>query len=1055
MLAIWHLRPATQRRFPLHKCEQRDWLRYLAWCSTDGRKDYTVLREIPEWDEELNRPVDIPRLAGDHWRECHSLATFLHGLTVHRWSLSGMLRSSRARSLAAKRFWGGARKRNHAPPIPGWQRKVVLEEFGGKNGLARAVRMREHGTLSDNEVVEILELDDLEARPEAECRKGAPPVIICDDLQRCPLPLPQPLMRLLEPVIQLARKGPTHAESVKVMSLIDTTPAAPHLTHRVFGVNLVGFARGELGIGEDIRQVALALEAQGIPVCVLDFAPGKNISQADHGAERFMSNEPIYGINLFCLTGIETTRYVCERGLDSLAGRYNIGLWPWELPDWPENCRHAYTCVDEIWGISEYTARAHRFAGPRPVLPMGLPVELGPVGPQTRADFGLPEDAYLYCFAFDINSSAARKNPEGLISAFQKAFPIGSKEQVGLVLKVSHAETGCALWRRIRHAAKKDPRIRLVEETMRRPELLALFNVCDCFVSLHRAEGFGRCLAEALLLGKQVVTTGFSGNTDFCREPRVALVRHRMTPLKRGDYMWGEGQSWADPDLEHAAELMRSVRLHPRPVPSADYPFLPSTIGRRYAARLHEVWAQHASPAPRPGPAGVTAEWPQEAPAHGDSLIACRQRRRPAPPPRMHVVEIFYPQCTTPAAVAFDPADNREIAVFFNALALRTAKGEEIAHWDLTRRSDQILFGFWPPESDGAWSAGRRSAVLFTSDRPLPPRLQLETEARCFGKAYRFLRMQAATSRGHRGSCLIGRRTKQRSMALKLSASEAGLRCFAGDFSKADNPLNLSRSRVKPAVSVVIPTVGQAWLCRLAALSVAASAWKASFEIIIMDNGSSAAHRALLRQAEVPARLVELGHNHGFGAACNSGATEARGDYVLFLNNDAFLRPGTIEEMLTAFDQLDDCGATSPVLLDPDGAVQEAGCSIQANGLPIRHGRQDRTFRLENLARFQPVDYASGACLMVRRADFLAMEGFLPKYNPVYYEDTDFCLRLLARGRRVYLSSRATCCHIENASSQCHERQSWAKRTAEEHRLLFLQDWEEYLAQRPEVTRIG
>jgi glycosyltransferase involved in cell wall biosynthesis len=249
--------------------------------------------------------------------------------------------------------------------------------------------------------------------------------------------------------------------------------------------------------------------------------------------------------------------------------------------------------VDEIWGISEYTANAHRFAAPRPVIPMGLPVELGPVGAQNRKDFGLPEDAYLYCFAFDINSSAARKNPEGLIAAFQKAFPIGGREKVGLVLKVSHPETGCALWKWIRRAAQRDQRIHLVERTMRRPELLALFNACDCFVSLHRAEGFGRGLAEALLLGKQVVATNFSGNTDFCREPRVALVRHRVVPLKPGDYMWGEGQTWAEPDLAHAAELMRSVRSHPRDTGAEVFEFSPTSAGTRYANRLREIWAQH------------------------------------------------------------------------------------------------------------------------------------------------------------------------------------------------------------------------------------------------------------------------------------------------------------------------------------------------------------------------------------------------------------------------------------------------------------------------------
>lgn len=592
-LAIWHLRPATQRRFPLHKGHNRDWLRYLAWCATDGRKEYGILREIPSWDDELVSPVALPALTEDHWSGTYSLTNFLHGIAMHRWSLSGMLGNANSRHRATRHFWRGARHRNHAPPIAAWQRDALLQKFGTASQMARDIAMHKHAGMPDSQLAKLYGLDDL-AKPQADSNRNARnPIKLPKGLTRSLFPLPQPIARLIDPLLQPLRVGPSQAESTQLMSRIDTTPSAPHIAHSTFGVNLIGFAQGELGIGEDIRQVALALAAYDIPVCIIDFAPGKNISQADDSARRLMSDEPRYGINVFCLTGIETTRYVCERGLSTVEGRYNIGLWPWELPDWPENCRHAYACVDEIWGISEFTANAHRFAAPRPVIPMGLPVELGTVGKQTRRDFGLPDDAYLFAFAFDLSSSTARKNPEGLIDAFQRAFPVKQKEEVGLVLKVSNPETKCRLWKRIRRAARRDRRIHLIERNMRRPELLALMNACDCYVSLHRGEGFGRSLAEAMLLGKQVIATGFSGNLDFCREPRVALVRHSMTPLAKEDYMWGEGQSWAEPDIEHAAQLMREVRVSPRDTSKGDFPFSPSVVGARYAARLREIWAQH------------------------------------------------------------------------------------------------------------------------------------------------------------------------------------------------------------------------------------------------------------------------------------------------------------------------------------------------------------------------------------------------------------------------------------------------------------------------------
>lgn len=598
MLAIWHLRPALQRRCPLHQGRRRDWVRFLAWCATDGRKDYAILREIPEWEEELNRPVRLPALKNDPWQGCFSLGMFFSGVTTYRWSFSALLKSKRARNRVARAFWRGRRHEIGLSTIPEWQRSALGNRFQSIQNLIQVIRLKKHDlALADSDLIEKYGLNELNVlsshglSPDSMLRCALLP----EGIHISPIPIPLHAMRAAAPVIQLLKKNPTEKQRAAVTGLIETNFLRSGRAQYPFGVNLFGYARGELGIGEDIRQVAKALEANDVPVCIVNFEPGKNISQADRTADHWICEEPKYAFNLFCMTGIETSRYVCERGARALENRYNIGLWPWELPDWPESCRHAYAWVDEVWGISEYAARAHRHAAPRPFLPMSLPVALGEVGGQTRADFGLPENVYLYCFAFDINSSAARKNPEGLIEAFQRAFPPGGKEDVGLVLKISHPETGCKLWRTIRKAAARDPRIHIIEETMRRPELLALFNVCNCFVSLHRAEGFGRCMAEALLLGKQVVATGFSGNLDFCEPSRVALVRYRMRPLAKGDYMWGEGQEWADPDLEHAAELMQSVRVDPRDTRHRDFDFHPSLVGARYAARLRNIWSQRAS----------------------------------------------------------------------------------------------------------------------------------------------------------------------------------------------------------------------------------------------------------------------------------------------------------------------------------------------------------------------------------------------------------------------------------------------------------------------------
>lgn len=566
-------------------------MRFLAWCATDGRKDYKILRQIPDWDKELQRELVLPALPKDTWDGVYSVGMFFCGVAIYRWQFSGLLGSSSARNRAARTFWRGRRHEMGCSDVPDWQKHRLYKSFESFEFFLSQIKWKKNSYRNAIQLVKKLKLDDLKDCFDVQHRYMDESITLdTGNLCISPIPVPWRLARITAPVVQFFRRNPSESERIVVTSKVLIDPSVtPCSFSGEFGVNVFGYANGELGIGEDVRQVALALEQAEIPVCIINFQPGKNISQQDHSVDRLVVASPKYGINLFCMTGIEHTRYVCETGLDLVQGRYNIGLWPWELADWPTSCRHAYACVDEIWGISRHTTHAHRHAKPRPVIPMTLPVALGPVGAQTRRDFDLPEKAYLYFFAFDINSNAARKNPEGLIKAFQKAYPLGSPENVGLVLKISHPETGCKLWKQIRKAAKKDSRIHLIEKTMRRPELLALFKACDCLVSLHRAEGFGRCIAEALLLGKQVVTTGHSGNLDFCGEPRVGLVKHQIVPLAKGDYMWGEGQEWAEPDLDHAAELMRSVRENPRPIKDDTFSFSPENVGQLYARRLREI----------------------------------------------------------------------------------------------------------------------------------------------------------------------------------------------------------------------------------------------------------------------------------------------------------------------------------------------------------------------------------------------------------------------------------------------------------------------------------
>jgi hypothetical protein len=407
--------------------------------------------------------------------------------------------------------------------------------------------------------------------------------------------------------------------AVQAADYAQTLVPTPSVQQRPWGVNLVGYAFGQLGIGEDARMAAQALLAAGVPMTMLNFPPGADIGQNDTSMADHVTRDGPFALNLFCLTALENGRFYAERGRKQFAGRYNIGYWPWELSQWPAQWEALVNLVDEVWVSTQHTLDAlapvvAAMAHPVPVRLMPMAVELGPVAHAglsrlaVRQQFALPKRARLFCYSFDLNSSIHRKNPQAAVDAFLMAFTATEwgPEQVGLVIKVHRPAKRNSAWERLKALAAKDARIHIVEETMPRPELLALYQACDCFVSLHRAEGFGRGIAEALQLGLHVITTGYSGNVDFCQLPQFAqqvdLVRFRMVKVKEGQYPYGQGQVWANADVGHAASLMRAFvdrfgsgkRSGPiHSVPKAGWPvFSAAQVGRRYRERLAQVWGE-------------------------------------------------------------------------------------------------------------------------------------------------------------------------------------------------------------------------------------------------------------------------------------------------------------------------------------------------------------------------------------------------------------------------------------------------------------------------------
>jgi glycosyltransferase involved in cell wall biosynthesis len=381
--------------------------------------------------------------------------------------------------------------------------------------------------------------------------------------------------------------------------------ATPRWRARPFGVNLFGFAFGELGIGEDVRMAAQACEAAQIPYRVVNVNPGSQLRQGDRALESQVEGsvaEAPYAVNLFCMPGFDMVgRVVMRDGPGVLADHYNIGWWPWELPVWPRRWASAFELVDEVWAATGFTQSMYAAATARPVTLMPLPATVERLVPTPRRELGLPARKFLFLFIFDFNSHLPRKNPWAVVAAFQAAFA-PSDRTVGLVLKTMNTRADDAQWQAFKTLCSQDKRISLMEQTLDRGAVLGLVQACDAYVSLHRAEGFGRTLAEAMLLGKPVVATDFSGNVDFLSSRTGFPVAWQRQLLAPGDYPFVEADDaawWAEPEVGDAARQLIAARaaaaepaFAPRVLRYARKQFAPDRIGALMRQRLEAVWDQ-------------------------------------------------------------------------------------------------------------------------------------------------------------------------------------------------------------------------------------------------------------------------------------------------------------------------------------------------------------------------------------------------------------------------------------------------------------------------------
>lgn len=320
---------------------------------------------------------------------------------------------------------------------------------------------------------------------------------------------------------------------------------------RSLGVNVMGYFHHNDGVGEAARQSVAALLHHNYPVArwpvtVPVTSPGLATPPKWHYPLSLIH------VNADTLASVATAQPAFFEN-----SFRTIGWWWWELSTFPARWHDRFRYLDELWVGSTFVKEALTPVTSLPIQVMGVPISTGSPPKLSRSFFGLPERSFIFLFVMDFASFMERKNPLGIVEAYRKAFGRANPDTL-LVIKARNAEKFPRQAAQLRDALDHVGGYFLTE-TFTRPQLRALFAVADAYVSLHRSEGFGLTIAEAMSQGKPTIATNYSGNTDFMNERNSFPVRYTLTEVGATIGPYDAASVWAEPDIEQAAYFMRQV----------------------------------------------------------------------------------------------------------------------------------------------------------------------------------------------------------------------------------------------------------------------------------------------------------------------------------------------------------------------------------------------------------------------------------------------------------------------------------------------------------------
>ena len=349
---------------------------------------------------------------------------------------------------------------------------------------------------------------------------------------------------------------------------------------------LAGHPYAPIGRGEDLRCSFRATRSVALRTRLLDIYGFPGADPALVGEFGPHLSTEFGRINIFHINGDEVEPILSHLGERWPSDGYNIVYPAWELANYPKTWADALDRFDEIWAPSRFIQDALLPKASKPVIHVPLACEVILDSFLGRRYFGIPESPYVFLFFFDFRSYLDRKNPYAVLTAFERVLRERPTAEIHLVIKFNGAETrpmeAAAL--RARLQQHRD-RISLIDRTLSDNETKNLIRCCDCFVSLHRAEGFGRGIAEAMYLEKPVIATAYSGNMDFTSPETALPVGFQLKRVARDAYPHWQGQVWAEPDIEEATRHMMTL---------IDQPQFGRDLGRRARTNLRVHFSYRA-----------------------------------------------------------------------------------------------------------------------------------------------------------------------------------------------------------------------------------------------------------------------------------------------------------------------------------------------------------------------------------------------------------------------------------------------------------------------------